>query len=182
MPGQCMARFLRARPCIGPARIAKFRPEPGLARPNAKSANDSTTPEHGSTEPVTYVAGMALLLALITPYVIIGGLTGFQRQQSTQSQCIWIMCWLIISQVYGYFLAEQTMQRFITKHDSEPSRKLNTWVRALASRFKKLENSLLIAEYSIPANLAISSLIPRIPALGGVAEMMGSYGLYRTAL
>jgi hypothetical protein len=31
MPGHTLAQFLQAGPCIGPARIAKFKPEPGPA-------------------------------------------------------------------------------------------------------------------------------------------------------
>lgn len=42
--------------------------------------------------------------SLFAPYVILQLLTGFEARQSSVSQRIWMMLWLVVGQVYGCLL------------------------------------------------------------------------------
>lgn len=51
-----------------------------------------------------YAALWILFLALIAPYVIIEGLTEFQKGGSTNSQRVWLMTWLAYGQCMGLIM------------------------------------------------------------------------------
>jgi len=44
------------------------------------------------------------LLSMAAPYVVMKALTNFDNGESTRSQRVWIILWLVLSQVSGVFI------------------------------------------------------------------------------
>jgi hypothetical protein len=53
------------------------------------------------SSPALALALILAVLAMITPYVLMGALTKFQSNSSTTVQRAWIMIWLVFGQLYG---------------------------------------------------------------------------------
>lgn len=65
-----------------------------------------------------YLSVSLALLALITPYAVIAGLTRFRPRQSTLIQRGFTVAWLAVGQVYGYALANVHLIRNIVNHNA----------------------------------------------------------------
>jgi hypothetical protein len=88
-------------PKAGHIPVESRRTDPAARDNQAKTVAEKPKSKTQSLDRWSIMASAVFMIAIATPYAIIGGISGFQEGESTRAQRGWTMSWLVLGQVFG---------------------------------------------------------------------------------